>query len=308
MPVTMIFRAKLQDPQHRLWTYTFVPPPQGATSHELDAIADTLQRLLASAPIDAIHVPEVRPDPRSPRPAFVPKLAPRAFTRAMAQRLTDPPEWLLDRGIVDHHWTHQEHWLRRTIHDQRLSSLMLIGGASREIRYPGIPVADAAQRIRAIHGEHVCLGGIAIPTRQRELERLMAKTEAGLDLFVTQILGEADSTCRLLADYHRTCAERGVQPRPMVLSLAPVGHRSDIAFLEAWGVRFHRRWRRRLESSPLGVGWRSVDMAVDLLDRIRASAEREAPSVPLGVNVEHVRPRNLELSAELLQTVASEFI
>ena len=288
-------------------TYTLVPPPQAAARTELDAVALALQRLLETAPIDAVHVAEVRPDPRSPRSTFVPKLAPRAFARAMAQRLTDPPEWLLDRGIVDHSWAHQQRWLERTIQDQDFSALMLIGGASHEIRYPGISVTDATQRIRAIYGEHVCLGGIAIPTRAGELERLMAKTEAGLDLFVTQILGEVDSTCQLLVDYHRACAERGVQPRPMVLSLAPVGHRSDIEFLEAWGVRFHPGWRRQLLISSLGVGWRSVDMAVDLLDRITSFAKREAPSVPLGVNVEHVRPRNVELSAELLQTVASNF-
>ena len=304
----MSFADLIRSAERPPLTYTLVPPPQAAARTELDAVALALQRLLETAPVDAVHVPEVRPDPRSPRTTFVPKLAPRAFARAMAQRLTDSPEWLLDRGIIDHHWTHQEYWLRRTIHDQRLSSLMLIGGASHEIRYPGLSVTDAAQRIRAIYGEHVCLGGIAIPTRAGELERLMAKTEAGLDLFVTQILGEADSTCQLLVDYHCACAERGVQPRPMVLSLAPVGHRSDIELLEAWGVRFHRRWRRHLVSSSLGVGWRSVDMALDLLDRIMTSAEREAPSVPLGINVEHVRPRNLESSAELLQTVASNFI
>ena len=302
----MTVRAKLQRPQHRPLTYTFVPPSQGATRPELDAVAETLRRVLAMAPIDAVHVPAVRPDPRSPRRPFVPKLAPRAFAQAMNARLPEPPEWLIDRGVVDSHWAHQEIWLRRTLDETGFSSLLLVGGASRQIRYPGESVLEAARRIRAAYGDRVGLAGIVIPTRANELERVVAKTEAGLDLFVTQILGEARSTMALLMDYHDACRERGLRPRPIVASVAPVGGRQDVEFLESWGVRFDPRWRRELLRSAVGAGWRSMDIAVDLVHRLRDVVDRDALEVPLGVNVEHVRPRNVELSAELLERLTSE--
>ncbi len=288
-------------------TYTFVSPSLDASRAELDVVADALGRVLASAPLDAIHVPDARPDPRSPRSTFVPKLAPRAFARAMDQRLETSPDWLLDRSVVDHHWAHQERWFRRTIEDEGRRSFVLVGGASREFRYPGVSVVEASRRMRALYGDEVVLAGVAIPTREHEVERLIAKTEAGIELFVTQILGEPDSTRQLLVDYHRACRERGLRPRPLVLSVAPVGQRRDVDFLEAWGVRFDPTWRRRLMSSALGIGWRSLELALELLDDLIALGPSSTPQSTLGINVEHVRPRNLELSGELLRAIADKW-
>lgn len=303
----MGFRERLDDPQRRLLIHTFVPPPQSASRTELDAVARTLERLRRQARLDAVHVPQVRPDPRSPRPQFVPKLAPRAFARAMERRLDATPDWLLNRSIRDHPWAQHETWLRRTIEEQGDPSLVLAGGAPGRSPVPGPSVTEATRRIRAAHGDRVRLGGIAVPTRLDESERLLAKTEAGIDFFITQILGESDSTCRLIADYHRVCREHGWRPRPLIVSVAPVSQGRDVAFLEAWGVRFDPRWRRTLMESSLGIGWRSIEMAIDLLHGVAAQARAEAPDVPLGVNIEHVRPHNLELSAELMQRVSDEW-
>lgn len=288
-----------------LLTYTLVPPSQEATSAELDAAADVLRRLLNTAPLDAIHLPDVRPDPRSPRTRFVPKLAPRAFARTMTQRLAEPPEWLLDRRVVDHHWDHQALWLRRTLRERGFSSLMLVGGASSEVRYPGPSVVEAARRVRAAFGDDVCLGGISIPTRSEELERLMAKTEAGIDVFITQILGETGSTRGLLVDYHWACRDRGLRPRPIVASVAPVASEADVRFLESWGVAFDPERRRDILSRSTGVGERSINAAMELVDELTTFVRRETLEVTLGVNVEHVRTSNVELSARLLEGVAS---
>ncbi len=303
----MGFRERLDDPQRRLLIQTFVPPPRSASRTELDAVARTLERLRCQAPLDAVHVPQVRPDPRSPRPQFVPKLAPRAFARAMDRRLDAPPDWLLNRAIRDHPWAQHETWLRRTLEAQGDLSVVLAGGAPGRSPAPGPSVVEATRRVRAAHGDRVRLGGIAVPTRQEESERLLAKTEAGADFFVTQILGESDSTSRLIADYHRVCREHGWRPRPLILSVAPVSQRRDVAFLEAWGIRFDPRWRRMLIKSSLGIGWRSIEMALELLHRVTARSQAEALDVPLGVNIEHVRPHNLELSGELRRRVSEEW-
>ncbi|MFB6286893.1 MAG: hypothetical protein ABEK03_10020 [Candidatus Bipolaricaulia bacterium] len=303
----MAFRERLDDPQRRLLIHTFVPPPRSASRTELDAVAQSLERLRRQARLDAVHLPQVRPDPRSPRPRFVPKLAPRAFARAMDRRLDTPPDWLLNRAIRDYPWAQHATWLRRTIEEQGDPSLVLAGGAPERSPVPGPFVTEATRRIRAADGDRVRLGGIAVPDRRDESERLLAKTEAGIDFFITQILGEGDSTCRLIADYHRLCLENGCRPRPLILSVAPVSGRRDVAFLEAWGVQFDPRGRRALMGSSLGIGWRSIDMAIQLLHRVAARSQAETLGVPLGANVEHVRPHNLELSAELLKRVSEEW-
>ena len=75
-----------------------------------------------------------------------------------------------------------------------------------------------------------CLGGITIPSRLGEGERIRRKHTAGLDFFTTQVLFDSNDIVWLIQQLN------GVEAR-VFLSFAPVTLSRDIQFLRWLGER-----------------------------------------------------------------------
>jgi 5,10-methylenetetrahydrofolate reductase len=212
-------------------------------------------------------------------------------------------EAIVDRGIVYTHWANQRRWLRRTRREYGIRNLVLVGGESSRIRYPGPPVTRAAELIREeLHREGVdyFLGGITLPGRRAEPERLLEKARCGIEFFTSQVLYEAQTPQRLLRAYAARCREEGVRPRRIFLSFAPVSSRKDLEFLQWLGVEIPERVEKEILNGWIGTAWRSIRVAERVLGEILAFARDEGLDVPLGINVEHVMKHNFEVSRDMV--------
>ncbi len=87
---------------------------------------------------------------------------------------------VLNRCVV--YETDQAAWFRETAEKFGIQNLVLVGGESSQIQYPGPNVAQAAREILAT-GLPSTLGGISIPSRSHEVERIRRKAAEGLKLF-----------------------------------------------------------------------------------------------------------------------------
>ena len=256
--------------------------------------------------LDALHVPEVRPEAArswsGSRPIpFVPKLDPRRFARLLQEGFPHL-ETIVSRRVVYTHWANQRRWLLRAQRVFGIRNLLLVGGESRRIRYPGPSVEEAARRIRGdseLRGCGFFLGGIAIPTRRGEAQRLREKARSGIRFFTTQLIFEPDSVQRLLYRYHELCSEGKESPQRVFLSFAPVSSERDLEFFRWMGAEVPPEVEAEILQGWIGTAWRSIAVAERTLRDVLAFHREEKLSVPLGINVEHALRHNFEVSRDL---------
>lgn len=299
------FRKKTLSPQEDVLIYTVLPPPRGTPWPAVRACAESVYRLIEDVPIDAVHVPEVRSEEARPGPRtvpFIPKVEPRLFGRLLQEGSHERLETIVSRRVVYTHWVNQRQWLLRTWREYGIRNLLLVGGESSRVRYPGPPVEEAARRIDrelAPQGCEFFLGGIAIPTRREEPQRLLEKARSGIRFFTTQLLYEAENAQKLLQGYHELCLERGELPRRIFLSFAPVSSKQDLEFLRWMGVEIPRPIEAEILRGWIGTAWRSLAVAERILQEILAFCREEKLNVPLGINIEHALRHNFEVSRDL---------
>ncbi|MCS7311690.1 MAG: hypothetical protein NZ742_02065 [Acidobacteria bacterium] len=313
--------------------YELIPPPRDATPREIEAVVECVAEFIASlpVPIDALNIPEVRPEssrePQRPQ-AFVPKMEPREFVRWVRKVLPPHVDVVINRCIVYAPREAQLRWLVRTYHEFQIENLILVGGESSQIRYPGPSVLETAEWITEhlnrgrwpfdsskppIRPTDFFLGGITIPTRRKpdperdEPARLIQKARRGLQFFTSQVLYEPVSMQKLLQDYMARCQAEGIPPRRVFLSFAPVSSSGDVQFLKWLGVEIPPHVEQELLQGWLGVAWRSIRVAERVLQEILDFVTAERISVPLGLNVEHITSRNFEISAEMIARLVAVF-
>ncbi|HEX3598179.1 MAG TPA: hypothetical protein VHU80_23885, partial [Polyangiaceae bacterium] len=173
---------------------------------------------------------------------------------------------------------------------------VLVGAPSRNVT-AGLSLRDAYALVRQ-HAPSLTLGGIAIAERhQRNLnehERILEKTAAGCRFFVTQAVYDLSSTLSLLSDYSLALGAASTPATPIILTFSPCGSLKTLAFMKWLGIYFPR-WLEnelRFATDPLQTSLR-------LCESIFREAWRYAQSkgIPLGVNVESVSIRKVEIDA-----------
>ena len=161
---------------------------------------------------------------------------------------------------------------------------------------------EAAALVRR-EGLPITLGGITIPSRKNESDRIRAKTRAGLDFFTSQILFDSNDVVWLMQRLN------GLQAR-IFLSFAPVSHRRDLQFLRWLGADIPQGPR----SFPAGLGRGShapaetcLERSLDLAQRILMDVFDNLPPdpPPLGLNIEHINRRNFSPAIKMLDRLGN---
>ncbi len=297
----MEFRAKLTSPFLPVTLFEMVPPAAGKPG--------AIERVLAEIEsvrhcVDAINLPEIHDEARGEARAvkFVERLEPRILGERIRKGLG--MEVILNRCVV--YEADQLAWFRKTAEIFDLQHVVLVGGERSGIEYPGPSVADAARQVAAA-GIGATLGGITIPSRLHEAERVRRKVAAGLSFFTTQVLFDSNDIVWLIQKLN------GVEAR-IFLSFAPVSHPRDLEFLrwlgadipddldsfllqgEASGTAEASR-----ESPPLARPG-ALDRSLDLCQRILMDVFDNLPPDPpsIGLNVEHINKRNFPAAVRML--------
>jgi 5,10-methylenetetrahydrofolate reductase len=282
-----------------------VPPTARSPPARAAAAADAIVELVATVPrIDALDIPELVDENHEGRPLYR-SADPRAFARALSERTGRE---VVVNKVVAHlpNPEEVEHWARETL-ALGLRHVVLVGGTSRYIPYPGPAVSEADRICRPLLDPAGGLvGNIAIPQREGEAHRMLSKTRAGASFFTTQIVFDADATFRMVEQYDRLCRQASLPPGPVLLSFAPLVDEQDAEFVRWLGADVPEAAERAiLEGDEGGAAQRTVDHAVEVWESVRERVRAASLEVPLGVNVEQISLRHLQHSRAMAAALAS---
>lgn len=287
----MSLKEKLLQPSATVTLFEMVPPPAGKPG-VIEATVEEVKKVRGL--VDAINLPEIHDESRGGERTFqfVPRLEPRALA-AEIRRATQT-EVVLNRVVV--HEPDQISWLRRTRDEFGVDAVVLVGGESSHVRYPGPGVVEVAEQVRR-EGLPVTLGGISIPSRPNEAERIRRKHAAGLTFFTTQVLFDSNDIVWLVQRLN------GLEAR-LFLSFAPVSHPRDIEFLRWLGADLPADLDRFLLHGDGGSGKeKCFERSLDLAQRILMDVFEHLPPEPplLGLNIEHINRRNFSGAVRMLE-------
>jgi len=293
----MALEEKLLNPSIPVTLFEVVPP----AADQPEAIDESLAELGRVKPfVDGINLPEIHDEERGRERTskFVPRVEPRAFGSRIQRELG--AEAVLNRVVV--HDPKPQIWFRETDQGCGLRNIVLVGGESAGVRYPGPSVLEAAALVRR-EGLAITLGGITIPSRKNESDRIRLKTKAGIDFFTSQVLFDSNDVVWLVQRLN------GLQAR-LFLSFAPVSHRRDLQFLRWLGADIPQSLDRFLlgsQEDATAAASTCLERSLDLAQRILMDVFDNLPPdpPPLGLNIEHINRRNFSPAIKMLDRLGN---
>jgi len=301
----MMILDKVKKPQRPVVAYEILPPRE--KDGTLNSYAETISSLLSQTHIDAINIPEVHDEiGRGDRPITNQK---RGEPREFGMLLQDIVgiEAIINRVVVHEPYDEQIRWIDETNITYEIENMIIVGGESSKVDYPGPSVNEMLQTIARRYnsnGGDIFCGGIAIPSRKDESKNLIRKSEHGSEFFTTQVLYNAENIIKMINNYQSRCNELDTFPRRILLSFAPVSSQKNIEFLKWLGVEIPDDTERYLKGRPGSMTERSLDVAVEVLNEVLDFITVNNLKVPVGLNVEHIMSYNFQSSVEMLQELA----
>jgi 5,10-methylenetetrahydrofolate reductase len=301
----MRFRDKIRKAKRPVVAYEILPPRE--KDGTLNSYAEKISSLLSQTHIDAINIPEVHDeDERGIRPV---KNLERAEAREFGKLLQDNVgiEVIVNRVTVHQDLDYQKNWIKETFYDYDIENLILVGGEKNDTKYIGPSVNETSEYItRDLNtGKFdVFCGGITIPSRKMESERLLRKGSNGIEFFTSQVLYDSTKTKKMLKYYHEVCKKNNVLPRRILLSFAPVSSEDNINFLKWLGVEIPQGTEKRLKQDNDKMSNESLKIASEILNDILNNNEELGITVPIGLNVEHIMSYNFQSSINMLQELS----
>jgi 5,10-methylenetetrahydrofolate reductase len=280
------------------------PPSARTPAARVEERISEIVRLAADVPrLDAFNVPELVDENHEGRP-FYRSADPRAYARAIGERTG--LEVIVNKVVAHVETPALERWATETA-QAGLRHVVLVGGSSRYIPYPGPSVVEADRLCRPIlGGAGGLLGNIAIPQREGEAHRMLVKTRSGAAFFTTQLLFDSDAPIRMLREYDRLCRQAAIAPAAVVLSFAPLADEQDAEFVQWLGADLPEAAEREiLEGDEVSAGPHSIERAVAVWKAVQTASQAAEVAVPIGVNVEQISLRHLAVAKQLLLAFAA---
>jgi len=295
----MDLKTKILNPHIPVSFFEMVPPVAGKPE-ALDSAVAEIARIQHLA--DAINLPEIHDESRGAERTFkfVERIEPRVLGRNIRQQFN--LDVVLNRCVV--YQPDQLRWFQETQDQFGIRNFILVGGESSRIEYPGPSVVQTSREVRAA-GLQVALGGISIPSRAHEPDRIRRKVAEGLCFFTTQVLFDSNDIVWLVQRLN------GLEAR-IFLSFAPVSHHRDIDFLRWLGADVPADLDRFLingtpEEKPAHDSEDAFERCLNLAQRILMDVFDNLPPdpPPLGINIEHINRRNLSSAVRMLEKLGT---
>ncbi len=269
-----------------------IVPPEADKPEALEAVIREVAGVRHL--VDAINLPEIHDEERGAKRTY--RFVPRVEPRLLGERIQREAgvAVVINRVVV--HDTETVRWFTETREKYSIDHAVLVGGESPEPIYPGPDPMTAARLIREA-GLPITLGGICIPSRPEEAERIRYKVARGITFFTSQILFDSNDIVWLIQKLN------GLEAR-IFLSFAPVSHPGDLKFLRWLGVDLPPSLDRFLLGEEGGSPWETCfDRSLDLAQRILMDVFDNLPPDPplIGLNVEHINRRNFPSAVKMLE-------
>ena len=286
--------------------YGLTPPRGTSTPEQADAVAQAALTRLRPVQVDGLILYDVDAEAdRSPGPRpfpFMPMMDPADFLARHLAGWAGPV--IVYRAVGKYTGDELGQWLSEADRDQVLT--VLAGAASRH-QVVRTSLAEAYRRRADLtHAPH--MGGVVIAERHAdaggEHERMMRKQDAGCEFFVSQVCYDLDHTRNLLSDYAYGCWDQGLDPRPVVLTLAPCGSVKTLEFMSWLGIDVPAWLRNEITrcGDPLTASYEQCVVNARVL-----IAFCRRLGLPFGINVESLTNRKVEIDAsvDLLREIRS---
>ena len=282
-----------------------VPPSSRAKAARAEQEIAAVAALVAELPrVDALDVPELVDENHEGRPLYR-TADPREYARQLAARTSRE---VVVNKVVAHLGSPEalERWTADTVR-MGLRHVVLVGGTSRYIPYPGPAVTEANRICRPIlERAGGLVGNITIPQRGGEPHRMLSKTRAGAAFFTTQIVFDADQAFGMVRQYDLLCRQASLAPVPVLLSIAPLIDEQDAEFVRWLGADVPESVERAILESDDGQSIRrSVERSLEVWSSVERRAREAGVEVPLGVNVEQISARHLGDARTLLEAFSA---
>mgnify|MGYP001184504060 CR=1 FL=1 len=304
----MRFRDKILKHKRPVVVYEIIPPR--IIDGTIESYSEKISSLLSQTHIDAINIPEVHAEEsRGVRPV---EDRVRAEPREFGKMIQDSVgiEAVVNRVSVHQSLERQREWFRTTREDFGIDNIVVVGGESSEIKYPGPNVIETAKMVRELNSEEepdFFLGGISLPSRKNESERMLKKGSCGNEFFTTQVLYDGNDVKKMLGHYSRACEEQGAEAKRVLLSFAPISTAKNLDFLKWLGVEIPKETEDYLVEDMSLTKERSIEVSLGVLDEILAHISKNEIKVPIGLNIEHIMTYNFQYSVELLQKMSMKY-
>lgn len=304
----MRLRDKVLKHQRPVVIYEILPPR--IVDGSIESYAERISTLLSQTHIDAINIPEVHAEKsRGQRPVNGSKRAePRVFGRLIQDAVGI--EAIINRVTVHESPEAQSEWFRSTYDEYGIENIVLVGGESSSIDYPGPGVIDSTSIIKEINSEletGIFCGGISLPSRKVESIRMLGKGANGIDFFTTQVLYDSDDIKKMLGHYQRACEENNQTPKRIFLSFAPISTAKNMEFLKWLGVDVPSETEDYMIQDSNEITNRSIEVSVKILNDVLRHVVENNITVPIGLNIEHIMSYNFRHSVRLLQTMSKQY-
>lgn len=198
--------------------------------------------------------------------------------------------------------TQFSNWME-AVHRKGIRKLLLVGGESHQIKYPGSSVEEGAAYIRQ-YFEDVEVGGITIFTRPHEAERIVKKMKSGITFFCSQIIFETANLKQVISELHLICVKEGLPLPKIYISLSPASELKDVDFIKWLGVEYPSAIYTYLTEPEADVTNRCFSILERIIEEIFDFMAHT--NIDLGFNVEHVRYTNLQLAARLIERIKNK--
>lgn len=292
----MSLKEKILNPYEPVVLFEMVPPP-AEKAGALEAALEEASRVKTL--VDGINLPEIHDEARNETRTvkFVPRVEPRHLAGRIQREVGI--EAIVNRCVV--YDADPVQWFRETGERHGIHHVVMVGGESSGIQYPGPSVMEAAAQVRTA-GLNSALGGISIPSRANESARVRRKVEAGLSFFTTQVLFDPNDIVWLLQQLN------GLEAR-IFLSFAPVSHPRDLEFLRWLGADIPADLDQFLlgggsnDGAASGHSSGCFGHSLDLCRRILMDVFDNLPPDPplIGLNIEHINKRNFGAAVEMVE-------
>lgn len=304
----MRLREKILKPRRPVVIYEILPPR--IVDGTIEDYVEKISTLLSQTHIDAINIPEVHlEETRGKRPIEERLRAePREFGRLIQDSVGI--EAIINRVTVLEKEEAQREWFRSTYLDYGIENIVLVGGESGKITYPGPSVTESSRIIEDLNNKHeleIFCGGISLPSRTVESKRMVRKSNSGIEFFTTQVLYDSDDICKMLGHYSELCRVNKLIPKRVLLSFAPISTKKNLDFLKWLGVEIPSETEAYLIEDNKETKGRSIEVSLGVLEDILNYISKHEIVIPIGFNVEHIMTYNFEHSVELLQKMSKRY-
>jgi 5,10-methylenetetrahydrofolate reductase len=280
--------------------FEIIPPPTNWGTEKVMAWVHEVGNIMQREEIYSLNLPEVIDEARNGkrhRP-LISKLDNVRFASIMKReqpQLSSIPNKIIVRLPSQEFREWMDKSYKKGVH-----RVILVGGESQKINYPGLSVAAGAKCIKESFPD-VEVGAITIFTRPHEAKRMIEKIKSGVDFFCSQIIFETANLKQVISELQSSCKAESLPFPKIFVSLSPASELKDIDFMKWLGVEFPSAIHTYLIQNETEVEARCFTILERVIEELFHFIEHS--KIDLGFNVEHVRYTNLQQAAQLIKLI-----